>query len=56
MHLPSLRTDTQVQEGSRSIYEAGEPKQMYKCTCPVCGDARRHARSAKEIETLVLQW
>ena len=49
MHLPSLRTETQVQERSRSICEAGEPKQMYKCTCPVCGDARRHARSAKEI-------
>ena len=25
--------------------------QKYECTCLVCGDARRHARSAKEIKT-----
>ena len=52
MHLPSLRTDTQVQKGSRSICAAVEPKQKYECTCPVCGHARKHARKYKRDQDL----
>ena len=52
MHLPSLRTDTQVQKGSRSICAAVEPKQKCECTCPVCGHAHKHARKCKRDQDL----
>ena len=52
MHLPSLRTDTQVQQGSRSNCAAVEPKHKCECTCPVCGHAHKHARKCKRDQDL----